>query len=291
MIVFFVLVHCVAFLILFSFLAEKEDSKLLLFLRGVIPNSKNGNLLYQQTLSLNSNRLNSSKQIELIQYKYFTEIINELVQNARKYGTGIHLYLPDIKKGLIKDIQLDKKVFALFLGGVYQFLLVFFLGLIFISIVMNQLNAALGILDFIIPISLQILGLVSFSSLYIYLRKIRFQELFKYIFKLYQMRTLAQAQLPLKEVFEKVSPDELSDKGDLKYFKEKIFLLFSDMKNRGVVDLNDLDIYINELWQYIELRFEKFNKELAGVKLTHLAIFSLGGYLMLLMQIFSRLSL
>lgn len=285
------MLHCVVFLFVFNILEGKRDSKFLLSLKDLLPNTKSGNKLYQQTLGLSTRSLNKSNQFELIQYKFFTALITELIQSSRKYGTQIHNYLPDIKKGLIKDIQLDKKVFGIFIGGLYQFLLVFILGLVFVSIMMSQLDSKMQVFELLIPILLQVLGLVSFSFFYIYLRKLRFQELFKYLFKLYQFRTLAQAQIPLNEVFNNVSPDELSSKGDLKFFKEKVLLLFSDMRNRGTIDINDLDININEMWQYIDLRFEKFNKELGAIKLTHLAIFSLGGYLVLLFQIFTKIAL
>lgn len=291
MIILGIVLYSIAFLFFLNFLTAKRASKLLLSFRELIPNSKKGNLLYQQTLSLNSNQLNKSKQLELIQYKFFTALISELIQSARKFGTSIHCYLPDIKKGLIKDIQMDKKIFTLFLGGVYQFLLIFILGFVFVGIMMKQLDKSIDLFDLIIPVSMQIIGLLSFSTLYIYLRKTRFNDLFLYLFKLYQIRTLAQAQMPLKKVFKKVSPDHLSAKGDLKFFKEKVFLIFSEMRNSGEVDTRDLDIYINELWQYIDLQFEKFNKELAALKLLHLALFSLGGYLVLLLQIFSTFSL
>lgn len=291
MIILGIILHCVAFLFLFNLLVSQKESKLLLSLKSLIPNGKLGNKLYQQTLSISSSNLNKSNQVELIQYKYFTALISELIQSSRKYGTSIHSYLPGIKNGLVKDIHLDKKVFSIFLGGVYQFLLVFVLGLVFVSIMTSQLESEVGLYELLIPVSLQLIGLLSFCFFYIYLRKIRFQELLKYLFKLYQIRTLAQAQIPLKEVFNTVAPDELSSKGDLKFFKEKIFLLFSDMRNRGTVNTSDLDININEMWQYIDLRFEKFNKEVGAIKLTHLAIFSLGGYLVLLFQIFSQISL
>lgn len=291
MIILGIILHCIAFLFVFNILASQAESKFLLLLKSLIPNGKMGNKLYQQTLSLNSSCLNKSNQVELIQYKYFTALISQLIQSSRKYGTNIHSYLPGIKNGLIKDIQLDKKVFSIFLGGVYQFLLVFVLGMVFVFIMMTQLESKLGLYELLIPISLQFIGLFSFCFLYIYLRKTRFQELFNYLFKLYQIRTLAQAQIPLKEVFNKVAPDQLSSKGDLKFFKEKIFLLFSEMRNRGTVNMSDLDININEMWQYIDLRFEQFNKEVGAIKLTHLAIFSLGGYLVLLFQIFSQISL
>tara|TARA_Y100000385_G_C13022156_1_gene606684 strand:+ start:368 stop:1273 length:906 start_codon:yes stop_codon:yes gene_type:complete len=290
MIIIGIIIHCIVFLFFFHLLVSFSDSKLLISLRALIPNSKAGNKLYQQTITFSSSQLNKSNQFELIQYKYFTALINELIESARRYGTNIHSYLPGIKEGLIKDIQLDKKVFGLFLGGVYQFVLVFILGFVFVTTMMAQLDSNISFLELLVPVSLQLIGLITYCSFYIFLRKIRFSELFKYLFKLYQIRTLSQAQLPLKEVFSRVAPDELSEKGDLKFFKEKIILLFKEMKNKGAIDTADLDININELWQYIELRFEKFNKELAAIKLTHLAIFSLGGYLVLLLQVFSKIS-
>lgn len=291
MIILGIILHCIAFIWLFSRLEKLEDSKFLNLLKSVFPNTKSGNLLYQQTLGINPNNPKSSYQTELIEYKYFTALINELIGNSKKYGTSITSYLPEIKKGLIQDIQMDKKVFSLFLGGIYQFFLVFILGLFFILSMTTQLRVALTSSDILLPVCIQFFGVISFCFCYVFLRNIRFRELFKYLFKIYQIRTLTQAQIPLKEVFRKVNPNELSSKGDLKFFKEKIMILFTDMKNKGYIDSNDLEIYINELWQYIDIHFEKFNKELGAIKLLHLALFSLGGYLLLMLQAFSSISI
>lgn len=281
----------VFFLFIFSKLLMAEDSKFPKILRKVIPQTRAANELYKSLLLLNINYLKMGKNIELPQYKFFTSIAEDLVKNTIKYGVGIQVEVQELKKGLLKDLRMEKKLFSILTGGLFQVFFIMALGFTFSIFAQKELSFKIDIIFTFLIFILQSFGLVTFTFLYRSLKKKHFSDLWEYLQKYYLLRSITQANAPLKTLSEKVNVHTLPEKGDLAYFKTNIQQLLLKVKNSGSMQVEDLNIAINELWQYVDLRFEKFDKALTAVKLMHLVVFGLGGYLVQVFLIFSKFSL
>lgn len=287
--------HCIFGLLLFHFIMGIKRDKVLKYVYLFVPNLQDGRLLYTQLLGLRKSTIgksvNNQNRFVLVKYKYFTDMIQQLIQSTITYGTEIDKDIPEIKKALLKDINLDMKISNIFLGGLFQFLFIFFLGIVFVKMVEFQIGIVITASDFSIPFIFQGFGVVFYLFSYYYFKQSSFRDLSVYIIKFYQVRTLSHAQLPLKKIFTMVSPLELRDVGDLKYFKERLINLLEGIRVFGHVDMQDFDLTINELWQVAELRFDQFSKKINLLKLVLISFFSLGGYLILLFKIFGNIGL
>lgn len=290
MIIFGMILHCVLFLLVFDYLLKADKGKLLNLNKNFWPQSKKGNLLYKQLLEININHLIGGKDIELTQYKFFTHTVEDLLKNALRFGVGFSPELQHLKRGILNDICMDKKIFSLYLGGVYQIFVVMILGGVFCYFLETQLSISLDSFTVTLPFLLQFTGILSFTGFFIYSKTKSFNGLALYVNRFYQLKTLGQASVPLKLVSQKMQLNKLPTHGELKSFKNRILFSLEQVRLNGHLNIEDVDIYINEMWQAFDIKFETFNKNLNILKLIHLVCFALSGYMFLLLQVFSRLT-
>ena len=283
--------HCFLFFFLFSNLLKVDHSKYLKFFSFIWESPKAGQHLYQNLIEFDLERPNSRNFSDLSQYKFYTDLVKELLASAIRHGTTIKKFLPEIKQGLVKDIQYAKKINSFYLGGVYQIFLISIFGFIFIYVMENQLNISIKNESLILPVSLQVLGITFFTIGFFFLKKIKFFPLIRYLKSFYKLRVLVDSGSSLKKIAQSISADSLSSAKDLVYFKKRIELQLQVIRNSGQLDRKEIELYINEMWQMLDFKFEEFSQELNVLKLLVLCFFSLSGYLLLLYQAFSQISL
>jgi hypothetical protein len=255
-----------------------------------MPSTKLAQKLFSELISFRvSNQ--SSKPFELPRYKYFTNIIEDLIRNTRLYGTPIHGLLSEVKTALSKDIVFEKKINSSIGGGIYQMLLVASIGFIFLYITKLQLKLVFPLMDLINILLFQTLGISLFLVLSFKLKMYHFSKLEHYIKSLYIIRSINLANVPISKVYDKVCIDSLSETKKLKPFKDRVLTILENIKNYGEGGGENFEITINELWQSNEFQFDEFLSHLAALKLVILVVFFLGSFLYMLMYLSSHLSL
>jgi hypothetical protein len=268
-----------------------HEANILNFLKKFLPQKKVGEQLSHQLMKLQIETISFSNKIQLVQYKFFTGLVQNLIQSAILYGTTWQHQLPAIKQGLMQDIQLDQKIFSAFAQGLYQILIILMFTLGSCYLLESQLQVSLGTSEFLIPIALQVFGLFVYAFLYYQMRFKTFANWQIYLVKAYSMRTLCSAQIPLKLIHEKLQIEQLPSSKEFLFFKQRLIQFMELIKEQGRIETTDVDMLIAELWQMGLYKFEKFDKLLTAFKLMIICLFSLSGFLALFYQIFGKLSL
>jgi hypothetical protein len=270
---------------------ELSDKKLLGKLLKTRNSSVQGNLLFEQLMRLGSFSGRGNEKYELSQYKFFTKIVESLLSSLVKYGTNLHEYLPKIKKALINDLRFEKKIKSELFGGLFQMITVQAFCFIFIGCLYVQLNLSISISSLIIPIALQVIGYIVFVCGFLFIKKKMFSPLEKYIETFYLISTLLFAKIPLGRIHEECKISSLPGKKELEVFKQRVSIIFQEIKRCGSVQEQEMEISIEELWFLFEFKFDSFLKHLATLKLVIIVFFFLSSFMLILMEVLGGLQL
>jgi hypothetical protein len=242
------------------------------------------NQLYLELVNLNNLLLKGSSNFNLSQYKFFTELAYVLLESSRTHGTGINLYLPEIKKALINDMRFEKKIKREFAGGLMQMLIVQSFGIIFMASFHIQLKKDFILSDYTVVFLLSFVGLIVYLVGSVLMRVKTFSRFEKYLKSLYQARILLFANVPIRKIHEQVDIQGLPIDKNLFPLKERFLSLIENIKKSGELDRADMDMLIEEVWFIGELKFEDFVKHLAAFKLFIIVFFFMSAFMLILIQ-------
>ena len=170
---------------LFWKLCDYQASNPLKLWRNAFPSLKLGQKLYQETLRLSFLGRSSSKELKLVQYKFFTGLLDQLVIANRKYGARLYTFLPKVKKALIQDLAFEKKLRNILWGGVYQMMIISLLTWTFWYSSLQTIEKLSFSNEQILSIALQCLGLCIYLTVFCFLRLKTFSVWEDYIKKSY----------------------------------------------------------------------------------------------------------
>ncbi len=228
----------------------------------------------------------------LPEYKFYTTLVGTILSYSRNYGVPIRLILISIKKGLLKDIQFGKKISAELFSGVFQFIVVILVtwGFIFISCkLVPEISPDLLIINLIV--FLQIVGLISYVCVYLYLKRREFNLFDSYFFELYALYSLSLVGISVTETLKIVSLERSSR---VKYKKfihvdTRLERLIIRWKETGITIKKEVLELIDEVWFLQESAFINIVPKLAFLKFCILAIFFLSSFLIYIFSIFSKI--
>ena len=227
-----------------------------------------------------SNSLNASvKSIELPSYKYFKDLVLKLFEAQKVYGAPIDQALNEVKKSLSKDIYFEKKIQASLIGGLYQMGIISFTGFLFILMSCQQLQLRFPMNTFLVALGLNIIGILIYYTLYIYLKHKSFYSLEQIVKSCYVLRAYLRCQMPVVTAINKVALDALVVSSKESYLLERIEAMLQKIKKEGFLNFKDFDMQIDEIWLLFEFKFESFQKQLGALKLLIMTMFFLTAYL------------
>jgi len=285
------LLHCVLFIVFFLWISNVDFSKLPITRVLKYSSQKNGQDLFITLLNAPHKLVGKGGEISLPQYKFYTDIVNELILTARKFGTPISKSITEIKKALTQDMNFEKKIRSMLLGGIYQMLLISGFAWIFYFFARVEVGINISTWDLSIVILIQVLGLLVFIVLFVLLKTKSFGPWQQYLMSLYKLRAMINAQMPISLISKKIDFNQLKDSKYLSPIKLRIHTLVDQVKDLGYVDQRDYDDLIGEMWYLGEFNFEQFLKHLNGAKLLVITCFSLPSYLYVLYLFLNALNL
>lgn len=285
------IIHSVFFCYLFYKLCDYELLDSLTTRNYYFPSSKLGQSLFNQLISFRIQNALSVKEFNFVEYKYFTNILIELVVSAKKFGTPIASILPEIKKALSKDINFERKIKSSFLSGLMQMFFVSLFGFCFAFMAMIQLGIRYSTFDFIVVGGVQFLGFITFSILFAFLKNYHFKAWEAYIKISYELRTLSFAGMPLSKIYEESNFETIPNSKKLNPFRKRFLSIFENIKKYGELKKEEYEITVDELWLFGDFQFEEFLKHLAALKLLVIILFFMGSYLYLLYLLMQNLNL
>jgi hypothetical protein len=224
----------------------------------------------------------------LNQYKFYTDLLDQLFESNRRLGIGLKKFIPEIRKVLQKDLQFEKKVLNECIGALLQFAVIAGTtwGFVLISGSLVQLSPPLTIVG--VMILLEILGVFLFFRLLRKLKRKMFAPFSEAIKELYLFSTLIEVGLPLNEILERSQIINGSLVKEQAFFHEGIRTkkLIERLKTNGLSPLAEIQEIISSLWHLQEENFNKFTKKVQVLKFAILACFFLPAYFLYLYSIF-----
>jgi hypothetical protein len=222
------------------------------------------------------------------QYKFYTSLLEQLFEINRRLGIGIKKFIPEIRAGLIRDLQFEKKVIDEIISGILQFLVIGMTtwSFVFLSSSLVQIPLSRNILS--IMLIIQLSGMVLFFFLVKKVKTKTFSKFSKAIEELYLFSGLLEIGLPLNEIL--VRSGIL--KGELVSYKlfdnlsGRMKKLIDRLKETGLSPKDEAQEIIREIWHLQEENFLKFTKIVQIFKFSILVFFFLPAYFLYLYSIF-----
>ena len=224
----------------------------------------------------------------LPQYKFYTNLLELLFENYRRLGIGIKKILPEIRSGMVKDLQFEKKIFDEIVSGLWQFMIIAVTtwSFVFLSSTLADIPRSWGTTLWMGV--LQISGVIAFFYLVSIFKSKIFYKFSKSIEELYLFTSLLDVGLPLNEILSRsgILNGNLTSYKSFETISFRLNQLVSRLKETGLSPKEESQEIIREIWHLQEESFHKFTKIVQVLKFSILVFFFLPAYFLYLYSIF-----
>jgi hypothetical protein len=228
------------------------------------------------------NRQNLAQPGTLPAYKFYSEVVEVILNLARKMGGSYQDSLLFLREGLASDRQFEKRLREAHLGTWLQMGLMVGLTWLFIvgSLIITEVKVSPGKL--LLIAGWQSLGLITLPAILSYYRKKFFGDIGKLWKMLYVLNSLGKVPLARSETLGLAGVRELSEirQKTLSHIVEKLRSTCERILKLGGSYESDVKNLMEELRFQEKWHFELFEKRLTVIKLGILSIFLLPSYLM-----------
>ncbi len=225
---------------------------------------------------------------QLLRYKFYTDLLEQLFEIYRRLGAPVRKILPELRRGITRDLQFERKIFSETTGALMQFLVIALTtwGFVFLSSYLIDIPPSKTILGFMMI--LEVLGVIVFFHLMKFLRKKTFAAMASALTELYLFTSLMNAGLSLNDVLKRSGLMEgtLMNSGKLETFATRTKKLIERMKVNGLSPMEEAQEILDGLWHFQDENFVKFTKKVQLLKFCILAFFFLPAYFLYLASIF-----
>lgn len=223
----------------------------------------------------------SQDSIHLPQYKFFSSLVNLLLESSRRFGGHYKEAFLSVKESLNQDLQFEKKLKEFIWGSYFQKFCIFSMSWGFIFFAQTLTEVKLEIKVYLGILCWQILGLIILPLLIKLLRSHYFSGIGQLWLSLYVLKALATVSLARSEIFKLAKIGELDSikHKNLESIVQKLQGCCELSLKQGGSYLNDVEELIVECKFIEKWHCELFEKRLNAVKLLILALFFLPSYL------------
>ncbi len=228
------------------------------------------------------NRQNLGPQGALPVYKFYSEVVEVILNLARKMGGSYQDSLLFLREGLISDRQFEKKLREVNLGTWLQMGLMVGLTWLFILGSLSLTDIKLPFLKLLLIAGWQGLGLVCLPVLLSYYRKKYFGDIGRLWKMLYVLNSLGKVPIARSETLGLAGVRDLTlvKQKSLQHIVEKLRSTCERVLKIGGSYEEEIKSLMEELRFQEKWHFELFEKRLTVVKLGILSLFLLPSYLM-----------
>jgi hypothetical protein len=227
-------------------------------------------------------------EINIPKFKFYTALILKLLEANRREGISIRKLIPELRIGIQKDVQFEKKISKVIFGGNFQFLVITLAtwGFVFFSQQLVEIK-----LDFkfgFVMAFLQFIGFLALNLASSYLKKKKFKPFNDAFSELYLFSALVEVRLPIKTILNesKIMNGVLVSSNIFHSLSGRIASSVERWKNSGVSPKVESEELIKEVWYLLEENFQDFIKKLEVLKFIIMALLFLPAYFIYLAAIF-----
>ncbi|HXH32186.1 MAG TPA: hypothetical protein VNJ01_15380 [Bacteriovoracaceae bacterium] len=217
----------------------------------------------------------------LPKYKFYTEVIEVLLNLARKMGGNYQESLLFLREGLQSDRQFEKKIKEAVIGTWLQIGMISALTWMFIIGALSLIDVKIPLMKLAMIFFWQALGCSLLPFLLAKLRRHYFGDIGKIWKMLYVLRSLAKVPLSRSEILTLACVQELKaiTQKSLEAIVEKLKDTCQRALKQGGNYEDDVKYLMGELRFQEKWHFELFEKRLVVIKLALLSVFFLPSYL------------
>ncbi len=221
------------------------------------------------------------EKLDLPIYKFYTEIIEVLLNLARRMGGSYQGALLFLREGLQNDRQFEKKMRETILGCWLQMIMTIVLTWAFILGSLTLVDVKFSWITLGLIAGWQGLGLLLLPLTISYLRRRLFGDLGKLWRLLYILSSLARVPLSRTEIFAMAGVQDLKSirSPKLQHLVDKIMLTCQEALKLGKSYEDEVKYLMEELRFQEKWHFELFEKRLTALKLVLMSVFFLPSYL------------
>jgi len=233
----------------------------------------------------------NGEQIRLINYKFYSQLIEQILNFSRKYGGQYQEGFLFLREGLRLDQQFEKKMKEIKLSSYFQILLIFTITWSFVLTVSYSANLRLSWNNYLGILCWQSLGLVQFPFWIKFLRKRYFHDIGLFWKILYSLRSLSNVPLARSEIFrlsELFRIEEIKQ-NSLIHLVQKLKRICEDTLKKGHPYDQEVKGIMEELRFIEKWHCELFEKKMGALKLLILSVFFLPSYLVFIFFILQHL--
>jgi hypothetical protein len=246
-----------------------------------------GQTLYNEIIGIRSS------EKSLSEYKFFDELIYEVLESSKRFGTPKDNAIFSIKKALMKDIQSEKKLTKLYSSSILTFLAASLITWVFSYYSSMALGRQLSFSFIIIAISWQLTGLVLFFFIYKKLNENTLRPFDRVFKSFYLLNLFIEISLPVGEILKtsKVSAIFVSKIKGIETLKERIVSLVEVREKQGANVKQDFRSLVEELWLLYDEHCHKLEKKVTILKFLWLCVFFFSVYLASIFNILGAMAL
>ncbi|MCO4754491.1 MAG: hypothetical protein KC478_08405 [Bacteriovoracaceae bacterium] len=250
---------------------------------------KAGKQLYQELLNVNRFYLAKGQTVELTRYKFFTELLDELLKSYRSTGANIFEHIAETRKNLLLDIKQEKKLKTAASSSFAEMAMIFGMSVLFVSFAIAYAEIKIPTIFLIIAFSWQLLGSTCFFWVMRRLRVKRFGPFFSYLKSASFLDIYIKTNRPVNLIAKQLNLAQLPKDKSLEHIKDRMDLILSQIKNQGVYDQQQGRELGLECWFCYEQKLDSFLQEIKKLKLATITLFFLASYLFLFFSLVSTL--
>ncbi len=265
---------------IFLAIYDKALKKLIFYLPLISGNQFKKNLFsYEEKIYLGEVvRLNPDDK-----YKFYPEILMMLQEQTLKKGVQLKKNFLSFKKSFLRDLESEKQIFQILQGGVFQFLMISFATWIFIFFSGHLIDYQVSFKIIFIILLLQSLGFCLFFLISFKIRKHKFQNLEKDVFKIILFTSLLECGTPLNLALAESQVLQIKNLDELLEFIKKFI---ERGRKTGEFNLDDIEEIRHSFWYHYNEKITIFKKNLEFLKFLILTFLFLPAYFVYLTSIF-----
>lgn len=225
------------------------------------------NALYDQTLTINKFSSSHGDSLELVNYKFFTKLIEDLLKYHRSFGINIFDDLSNIRLALSQDSVQSQKIQNMIKGALLEILLIVMMSYAIILFAVHYAQLSFTQSDIIIILSMQVIGIVLLITLLERSHRQIFKKYYPYLKAVYSLQVFIKSRTAINEMSENLQLSKLEKDKDTSHILDRIEMILKTITEYGKIEgalLNDL---VNQTWSCFELKTQKFQSRVLKQKI------------------------
>ena len=224
----------------------------------------------------------------LPRFKFYTGLIERLLEAQRLEGISFKKLIPELRLGIQKEMQFEKKVMKEILGGNLQFIIIVFTTWSFIFFSQALIAVKINNLIIFFILLLQVLGFILFNFLAKWLKKKQFANYSNAFREIYLFQSLVEVRMPIQTILQEsqIASGVLVTHPRFHLLARRIIHSVERWRSTGLSPKEESIELTKEIWHQEEEDFLDFIKNLQILKFILMALLFLPAYFLYLASIF-----